>query len=88
MLDGRIDTQGTIKNLRAQGVLDDITFNSALAIEESDVSEPVNASKEDKTSDGALKPIKDRKKVRQLIQDEHRETGAVKVCQLSSSHVV
>lgn len=85
MLDGRIDTQGTIKDLRAQGVLDDIEHDSAIAVKEEEVvasEESVDAAEEEASPDGASKSVVDKKKARQLVKDEHRETGEVKVCHL------
>jgi hypothetical protein len=72
MLDGRIDTQGTVKELRAQGVLEDITYDAAVEVhkEEVKVEVPIEEAEEEK--------VKDAKKPRKLIKDEHRETGGVK----------
>ena len=79
MLDGRIDTQGTVKELRSRGVLDDITHD-----------ETVEAHKEEQaveTAEKAADPIEEvengtpaeqMKKPRKLIEDEKRETGGVK----------
>ncbi len=85
MLDGRIDTQGTVKDLRASGVLDDIA--QVEQIEAHNEEQAVEAAKEnpnaeidaDADVDGA-KPaaVKDKKKPRKLIEEEHRETGSVK----------
>ncbi|RDX45811.1 multidrug resistance-associated ABC transporter [Lentinus brumalis] len=87
MLDGRIDTQGTVKDLRASGVLDDIA--QVEEIEAHNEEQAVEAAKEnpnaeidadaDADADGA-KPaaVKSKKKPRKLIEEEHRETGSVK----------
>lgn len=75
MLDGRIDTQGTVKDLRAQGVLEYITQDA-----EADTRQegPVAAS-EAPVDDAPMEPAKDgSKKPRKLIKDEHRESGGVK----------
>lgn len=76
MLDGRIDTQGTVKELRAQGVLDDITHDSAVEThrEEEAVDKEVSSTTE---APGNEDP-RDAKKPRKLVQDEHRETGGVR----------
>jgi len=89
MLDGRIDTQGTIKDLRARGVLDGIEQDSAADVKS---SEPVVASEEPieaidaespelgQGQDGnkdVSKQVK-RKRPRKLVKDEHREQGGVK----------
>ncbi|KAF8890917.1 multidrug resistance-associated ABC transporter [Infundibulicybe gibba] len=74
MLDGRIDTQGTVKELRAQGVLDDITHDAAAETQEAPaVEETPSPALED-----AQKDTGDIKKPRKLIKDEHREIGGVK----------
>ncbi|OJA13396.1 hypothetical protein AZE42_08993 [Rhizopogon vesiculosus] len=79
MLDGRIDTQGTAKDLRAQGVLDNIAQDSAAEVKE---EEPVAATEAPVETQGDLdetdKPADAKKKPRKLIKDEHRETGGVK----------
>jgi len=80
MLDGRIDTQGTVKDLRAQGILDNIAQDSTAEVKE---VEPVAATEavvetqgeEDVEADKSAEP---KKKPRKLIKDEHRETGGVK----------
>ncbi|KAL0574916.1 hypothetical protein V5O48_007038, partial [Marasmius crinis-equi] len=76
MLDGRIDTQGSIKDLRAQGLLDDIAHEAGVEAHREEVAV---AEKE-----GADKPASanenggEEKKPRKLVKDEHRETGSVK----------
>jgi hypothetical protein len=76
MLDGRIDTQGTIKELQAQGVLEGIGHDAAvethkeeLVVAETAVAE--NAGESPVPTEAAKKP-------RKLIKDEHREVGGVK----------
>jgi ABC-type sulfate/molybdate transport systems ATPase subunit len=73
MLDGRIDTQGTVKDLRAQGVLEDITHDASVEAhkEEFKVQAPIVEEEEEKKAKEAKKP-------RKLIKDEYRETGGVK----------
>jgi hypothetical protein len=73
MLDGRIDSQGTIKDLRAQGVLDDITHDAAVEMYKEEVKGEVPSVEEEEE-----KKATDAKKPRKLIKDEHRETGGVK----------
>ena len=73
MLDGRIDTQGTVKELRAQGVLEDITYDAAVEVHKEEVKVEVPIEEEEEE-----KKVKDAKKPRKLIKDEHRETGGVK----------
>lgn len=78
MLDGRIDTQGTVQDLRDQGVLDDIAHDEAVKVKE---EEPVAASDAPVDPDAEVdgtNPAVDLKKPRKLIKDEAREHGAVK----------
>lgn len=75
MLDGRIDSQGTVEDLRARGLLDDITHDAAV---DAKAEEPV-AALENNTADledpdATKKPSKPRK----LVKDEHRAVGGVK----------
>ena len=79
MLDGRIDVQGTPKDLRAQGVLEEITHDeTAHASQE----EPAQARESEDPEVEALKDdsatAKDKKTPRKLVKDEHREEGSVK----------
>ncbi|EMD39008.1 hypothetical protein CERSUDRAFT_104287 [Gelatoporia subvermispora B] len=90
MLDGRIDTQGTVKELRSHGVLDDITHDESVeahkeeqkAAEEAetvktkDVEDEVEAEAE--AIEGNGKPAPPTKKPRKLVEEEKRETGSVK----------
>ena len=74
MLDGRIDTQGTIKDLRAQGVLETIVTSEAVEVHAKEMvslTDPDGSVDEKKSDDGDRKP-------RKLVQDEHREMGGVK----------
>jgi len=75
MLDGRIDVQGLVTDLKAQGILDGIKEdelalgkNVSVEAEETGVGE---TSKRPKTEIAAKKP-------RKLVKDEHREVGGVK----------
>ncbi|THH23155.1 hypothetical protein EUX98_g8019 [Antrodiella citrinella] len=70
MLDGRIDTQGLVKDLRARGILESIATDEA-----------VEAKKEEEATTAAAGvgvPAKE-KKPRKLIEDEKREEGSVKL---------
>ena len=81
MLDGRIDTQGTVKELRSRGVLEDITHDEAAeAHKEQQAVEVEPAEKVDTSVVDAEdhKPVQQTNKPRKLIEDEKRETGAVK----------
>jgi hypothetical protein len=74
MLDGRIDTQGTVKDLRAKGVLEFITQDA-----EADVKQEESIAASEAPVESLVEPAKDgSKKPRKLIKDEHRESGGVK----------
>ncbi|KAG2056641.1 hypothetical protein BDR06DRAFT_952711 [Suillus hirtellus] len=79
ILDGRIDAQGTVKDLRAQGILDHIAQDSTAEVKEEEsvaaFEVPVEAQE---GSDGADTPVESKKKPRKLVKDEHREAGGVK----------
>ncbi|CAL1697425.1 unnamed protein product [Somion occarium] len=78
MLDGRIDTQGYVKELRAKGILDEIAQDESIAAHKEEqeaeateeVATPVDVEEE-------VQPVST-KKARKLIEDEKRETGSVK----------
>jgi hypothetical protein len=74
MLDGRIDAQGTIKELRAQGILEEITHDASVDAK----TEEVDAAEIKAVEEPSAEPGTDVKKPRKLIKDEHREEGGVK----------
>jgi hypothetical protein len=78
MLDGRIDTKGTIKDLRAQGILDHIAQDSTAEVKEEEpvaaTETPIEAQEGNAEADTSV----ENKKPRKLIKDEHREAGGVK----------
>ncbi|KAI0339052.1 multidrug resistance-associated ABC transporter [Trametopsis cervina] len=82
MLDGRIDTQGTLKDLRARGVLEEITHDESAEAQKQDqqaeavVSADVAAVEGEATGEAA--PVEAVKKPRKLIEEEKREEGSVK----------
>jgi hypothetical protein len=76
MLDGRIDTQGAIADLRAQGVLDGIEHSAVIDAHKGDLS-LVESKVMEETLDNDT-PEDKNKKPRKLVNDEHRETGGVK----------
>ena len=79
MLDGRIDTQGPIQDLQAQGILQNITLDAAVEVKKEELEEAVVAAGDQEVFDGDPKsPLEEAKKPRKLIKDEHRETGGVK----------
>ncbi|TDL21671.1 multidrug resistance-associated ABC transporter [Rickenella mellea] len=80
MLDGRIDTQGTVKELRERGVLEEITQDSALEVQEKvKKSKGDDQEKINEGEDNVTKPPEGQtKKPRKLVKDEEREAGHVK----------
>lgn len=72
MLDGRIDTQGVIKDLRTLGILENITQEASVEVykKAATVVPPITEEQKEKG--------KNPKSPRKLVQDEHRETGSVK----------
>ena len=76
MLDGRIDTQGPIQDLQAQGVLQNITLDAAVEAKKEELKEAVAIA--DDLGGAPKSPLEETKKPRKLIKDEHRETGGVK----------
>jgi hypothetical protein len=77
MLDGRIDAQGTVKDLQARGVLDDLTHDSAVHVQEVEVTK-LKVPIAEEQADDASNSVEVDKKPRKLVKDEHRETGGVK----------
>ena len=78
MLDGRIDLQGAPRDLRAQGVLEEITHDESIHAQQEEV---VQVKGEDLEAEGLKDdavPTKDKKSPRKLVKDEHREEGSVK----------
>ncbi|KZP20583.1 hypothetical protein FIBSPDRAFT_537529 [Athelia psychrophila] len=81
MLDGMIDTQGTVKELRSQGILNDIAQDEAVEApkeEEAVAVDVVVDNAADLDGEAEAKPVGEAKKAQQLINDEAREYGAVK----------
>lgn len=88
MLDGRIDTQGTVKDLKSTGVLDDITHDESIEAHKEEQAAAVVEAEASGSGDlpevagestgGTGKTVEKTKKPRKLVEDEHRETGSVK----------
>lgn len=84
MLDGRIDTHGTIKDLRSQGALDNIAYDAGVQVKKRKVTtKALPAEVEEVAVSGdatGTETQKDAitKKPRKLVKDEHRDTGGVK----------
>jgi hypothetical protein len=82
MLDGRIDTQGTLTELRAQGVLDDIANSEEVKVHEDEqeaAAETPNAEEIAAEVVEGAHPARETKKPRKLIKDEERQEGGVKL---------
>ncbi|KAH9476582.1 ABC transporter 7 [Psilocybe cubensis] len=77
MLDGRIDTQGGVHELREQGVLSDIVVESSIRVHE-EVKVEVEQPEAKAALEDQLEPKIEVKKPRKLVSDEFRETGGVK----------
>lgn len=79
MLDGRIDTQGAVKDLDARGVLNDMTRHDS-----AETRKEVREAEAVPSADGAVFDAEDApamdaaKKPRKLIEEEKREEGGVK----------
>ena len=81
MLDGRIDAQGTPKDLRARGILEEITQDENIhaAQQEEVVQVGEGGDPEVETPKDGTATVNDKKKSpRKLVKDEHREEGSVK----------
>lgn len=77
MLDGRIDTQGAVKDLRSQGLLEGIAQDEAVEVLKEELVLADKSMENAPTSDSG-QPVSATKKPKKLIKDEHRETGGVK----------
>ena len=75
MLDGRIDVQGTVKELQAQGVLKGIEHDAAVETHKEELIVAETASIGVEESPDTAEESKIPKK---LVKEEHREIGAVK----------
>ncbi|KAF8890823.1 multidrug resistance-associated ABC transporter [Gymnopilus junonius] len=79
MLDGRIDTQGTVADLRARGLLEGIERDSSTDVPiEKQFERQAEVIAVEEIMEVESKPLNKTKKPRKLIKDEHRETGGVK----------
>ena len=84
MLDGRIDEQGLVEDLRKSGKLDHITHDADLQIQSEITAEMLREPTADEMAGVAVKKNgpetdgQEKKKPRKLIEDERRAEGAVK----------
>ena len=78
MLDGHIDTHGPIQDLRAQGIVGNITLDAAIKVKKEELKEAVVVASDSEVFDSAPKsPLGETKKPRKSVKGEHRETGGV-----------
>jgi len=84
MLDGRIDTHGTIKDLRSQGALDNIAYDAGVQVKKRKITTKACTTEvEEAAVSGDATGMETQKeavtkKPRKLVKDEHRDTGGVK----------
>ncbi|GAW07489.1 multidrug resistance-associated ABC transporter [Lentinula edodes] len=82
MLDGRIDTQGTVADLRASGLLEDITHEAEAEAQKDTqvaVGEVADAEVEAVEGENGNQVTTEKlSKPRKLVEDEKREQGGVK----------
>lgn len=92
MLDGRIDTQGLVRDLRTHDLLDEITSDEVIEARKQYVAAAINApyassETQRRASVETLRPAVETKAVgvpakdkkpRRLVEDEHREKGSVR----------
>jgi hypothetical protein len=82
MLDGRIDQQGVVSELRESGVLDYIAHDAGLHVKaeqkEEALKEPTAEEAAAEVVAGDIEPGKKIVTPRKLVQDEERQEGAVK----------
>ncbi len=82
MLDGRIDTQGTLADLRARGVLDEISHSEEAKVHEEEPSAAITNPTSEQVAVideiGSPGVVTGKKKPRKLIKDEERQAGGVK----------
>lgn len=78
MLDGRIDVQGSLEDLRARGVLEEIAHGENVhAAQQQEVLQAKEG--QDPGAEAFDATGKDKKKnPRKLVKDEYREEGSVK----------
>lgn len=75
MLDGRIDTQGTISELRERGLLKQITAEA----KKEKPRETTDSDEKLQDEDGGKATQKDKKKAKKLVEEEEIAEGRVKL---------
>jgi ABC-type glutathione transport system ATPase component len=71
MLDGRIDTQGSVSELRSRGILQEITAKAKAEVK-ADAKESTDEAE-------ATEGPKETKKAKKLVEEEERAEGRVKL---------
>jgi len=81
MLDGRVDLQGTVEDLKAKGLVE-ILVHKAHAETETDglteTKDSVAKGQDQPLADPSIPVAASNKRPRKLVKDEHREAGSVK----------
>jgi len=81
MLDGRIDIHGTLVDLRAQGVLDEIAQAEEVKSHENEQRVSAGSPSAEEIAAESVEdtnPARETKRPRKLIKDEERPEGGVK----------
>lgn len=78
MLDGRVDIQGTVTDLRVQGLLEGIELDAAIDAHDEELVHPQSTVTVEAIVEDSQQAVEKAKKPRKLIKDEHREVGGVK----------
>jgi hypothetical protein len=81
MLDGRIDQQGIVSELRASGALDYIAHDAEAYVKEEENKEKLQEHTADEAATAVTEPGSQKvakAPPRKLVQDEERQEGAVK----------
>ncbi len=78
MLDGRIDTQGYLKDLKLKGILDEIARDESFEAHAENVVKALEETVVDEIDGGDIASDDTERKPRKLVKDEHREKGSVK----------
>jgi len=81
MLDGRVDLQGTVEDLKAKRLVETLVHKAHVETETEDSKETtdIDANGHDQPlADPLIPAAASNKRPRKLVKDEHREVGSVK----------
>jgi hypothetical protein len=81
MLDGRVDLQGTVEDLKAKRLVETLVHKAHAETEREDSEEATNsdaAGHDQHLADPSIPVAASNKRPRKLVKDEHREVGSVK----------